>query len=963
MNEIKTRRKQGIIIGLTIAFVCIALMLPSESIKAESLFSDSLAEALLADPSHLLSSSYSDTDSSGNRQAAILSSLGVMNATNGDSFVLLSTGIAGAYPMTSNADNPGTERGEWFQGGQYPRNYWPYIYDRATLTMDIIVPEDMNYVYYDTQFFSTEYPDYVGSNYNDEFIVTVNSPSKGRSTYVVDVNSGHFVLDAHSLSGTGFDLFATDGNPDGYDEVDQVDTTPRTDASDAGSTALHTEGGHPVSPGERITITFEIKDEWDNQFDSTAFIDNLMFAQYARPVIEASKTVEEIEDETDPCHNYLKYTLTISNTGVITQSDNQGDEIQDSIPENTVYVPNSATATSGYVSFDSENNKIKWNGKIPGDSSVAITFKVQIEDSESMDNLLISNQAGVYWDKNNDGKNEEYSPTNWANIMVQPANLPPVVTDIPGQTICGDESFTQIVLDEYVDDPDNEDDEIIWNIHTARTLWRNTETGKIEASEYLDWVEINDRIATISFPEDEDAWGKPEPAENYEPIIEGASFVFKPQFNAMDPCGLISYTSSVGNFTFYMSSNPFAINDNAITDENTSLTIDVLSNDYDPLNLDFEIYEYSSAAHGTLFLNDDDTFEYSPDIDFYGSDSFTYTIIHSSVYDEDDLENEIDTATVTITIEPMNDPPTAEDDQSSCNENESVWTDVLSNDADADGELNFSSLKIIDQPEHGMLLVNKSTGEIKYTPNPEYVGTDEYSYQIEDILGKNDSAMVSIIVFPVFDPSYTFSEDFSDDIPGNPATQDLWFETSSDSDNVGCNFEVSGEDAFKYQTENSFKTKIRNDGGKLYWYYKNLPSEISAWSTWFYSGKASEKTDLELNFKREDDSSLLKIRIEYKSYGIDQVTYTPEIQCWDENLNNWVILASDLTDGWFKIMIIQKDDAKSECYLISEQSQEFTPLLLDQPFNGLSHIEWTSSRNAVVCPMFFWDDHLIEVSD
>ena len=566
MNKIKTRRKKGIIIGLIIVFSFVALILTSSSITAESSFSDSLAESILSDPSYLLSSSYSDTDSSGNRQADILSSMGIMNATNGDSFVLLSTGIAGAYPMTSNAENPGTERGEWFEGGQYPRDYRPYIYDRATLTMDVLVPEDMNYVYYDTQFFSTEYPDYVGSYYNDEFTVTLDSPSKGTSTYVVDVNSGHFVLDAHSLSGTGFDLFATDGNPDGYDEVDQVDTTPRADASDAGATALHTAGGHPVSPGERVTITFEIKDEWDNQFDSTAFIDNLMFAQYARPVIEASKTVEEIEVETDPCHNYLKYTLTISNIGVITQSDNHGDEIQDPLPEHTAYVPNSATSTSGYVSFDPENNKIEWNGEVPGDSSVVITFKVQVEDFESTDNLLISNQAGVYWDKNNDGKNEEYLSTNWANITVQPANLPPVVTNIPGQTICSGENFTVINLDEYVEDPDNTDEELSWEVHNARTLWRNKLTGRIEASEYLDWVEINDRTATISFPEDESEWGKPEPAEDYEPVIEGASFVFKPQFNVIDPCGLISFTSSAGNFTFYQSLSPLAVDDAVLTD-------------------------------------------------------------------------------------------------------------------------------------------------------------------------------------------------------------------------------------------------------------------------------------------------------------------------------------------------------------------------------------------------------------
>jgi hypothetical protein len=244
MKNKKQRKIQGIIISFMMLFTCVTMMLSSESVKADSSFADSLAEAILVDPSFLVSSSYSDTDEYGNRQAIIRSSLGTMNATDGDSFILLSTGIAGSNPTTSDAENPGSERGEWFQGGQYPRNYWRPIYDRSTLTMNLIVPDDMNYVYYDIQFFSTEFPEYVGTYYNDKFTVTVDSPSEGRSSYVVDVNNGHFVLDSNYIHGTGFDIFSQDGNPD---KVDMVDTTPRNPGADGGATALHTEGGHLVS--------------------------------------------------------------------------------------------------------------------------------------------------------------------------------------------------------------------------------------------------------------------------------------------------------------------------------------------------------------------------------------------------------------------------------------------------------------------------------------------------------------------------------------------------------------------------------------------------------------------------------------------------------------------------------------------------------------------------------------------
>ena len=861
MKNDKQRKIQGELIGLIVILAFVAIMLPSESIKAESSFSDSLAEAILSDPSYLISSSYSDTDEYGNRQVSLLSSLGTMNATNGDSFVLFSTGIAGSNPTTSNEENPGSERGEWFQGGQYPRNSWNPIYDRSTLTMDIMVPDDMNYVYYDVQFFSTEYPEYVGTYYNDKFTVTVESPSKGRSSYVIDVNNGHFVLDSHYIPGTGFDIFSQDGNPD---KVDMVDTTPRNPGADAGATALHTEGGHPVSPNERIQITFEIKDAYDNQFDSSAFIDNLMFAEYARPVIEAGKTVEDLNGESVQCSDELKYSITVSNIGFITQFDNAGNEIQDYLPENTSYVSGSAMATSGEVSFDSTENKICWNGKIPGDSSVVITFNVQV-DGDASSNTLIANQAEVFWDKNNDGINEEYLLTNWANVTIQnnppvavddtvsidedssividvlsndydpygldieiynytepeygilslndndtfeyvpdadfygmdsfnytiihsladeendledeidsaqvtitveSINDPPVVDHIPGQSICDGENFTQISLDNYVYDPDNTDEEIVWTVHTARTLWIHKETNKLVASDNLDWVEITDRIATISYPENESLWGKPEPVEEYEPIIEGALFVFKPQFNAEDPGGLVDFDSSIANFTLY----------------------------------------------------------------------------------------------------------------------------------------------------------------------------------------------------PHFDPPSAVTESFADDALGDSASESYqgreWFMTSSDG--VGCNFEVS--DAFEYDTANAFKTKIRNDGSPLYWSYnlEQLNSDVTAWEIWLYCGAGSEYADINLDFKNENQESIAKIKVDYVEEGEAPLGWIPRILYWDGN--EYVSLADTLDNGWYKLRI-ERNTTRTD-YLLYEDEQLIsvpTDVTLNEPFSGLDKIQWSSSDNAIVCPMFFWDDHRLEL--
>ncbi|MCK4392438.1 hypothetical protein KAX17_05990 [Candidatus Bipolaricaulota bacterium] len=70
--------------------------------------------------------------------------------------------------------------------------------------------------------------------------------------------------------------------------------------------------------------------------------------------------------------------------------------------------------------------------------------------------------------------------------------------------------------------------------------------------------------------------------------------------------------------------------------------------------------------------------QYTPDPDFCGDDSFTYTIAG----DDDDDDNDCGTATVYVTAKCVNDPPVANDDPSTANEDTAIGIDVLANDAD-----------------------------------------------------------------------------------------------------------------------------------------------------------------------------------------------------------------------------------------------------------------------------------------
>ena len=81
------------------------------------------------------------------------------------------------------------------------------------------------------------------------------------------------------------------------------------------------------------------------------------------------------------------------------------------------------------------------------------------------------------------------------------------------------------------------------------------------------------------------------------------------------------------------------------------MTVDVVANDTDVEgNLDpASVASASGPANGTVTNNGDGTFTYTPDTDFYGTDSFTYQVC--------DTGGACDTATVTIEVTPVNDPP------------------------------------------------------------------------------------------------------------------------------------------------------------------------------------------------------------------------------------------------------------------------------------------------------------------
>ncbi|WP_156481608.1 tandem-95 repeat protein, partial [Anabaena sp. 4-3] len=117
---------------------------------------------------------------------------------------------------------------------------------------------------------------------------------------------------------------------------------------------------------------------------------------------------------------------------------------------------------------------------------------------------------------------------------------------------------------------------------------------------------------------------------------------------------------------------------------------------------------------------------YTPNPNFNGTDNFTYTV-------KDNQGAISQPATVTVTVNPVNDEPVAKHDTITTNEDTNIIIPILENDEDVDGNdtINPNSVVIETQPSNGNVTINND-GTVTYTPNPNFNGTDNFTYTVKD---------------------------------------------------------------------------------------------------------------------------------------------------------------------------------------------------------------------------------------
>jgi VCBS repeat-containing protein len=182
--------------------------------------------------------------------------------------------------------------------------------------------------------------------------------------------------------------------------------------------------------------------------------------------------------------------------------------------------------------------------------------------------------------------------------------------------------------------------------------------------------------------------------------------------------------------------SPTAGADTSAVDEDGSVVVDVLANDFDPEAAGSLSASLAAAPeHGVVMAAGPGLFEYTPNENWNGVDTFTYEVT--------DATGNTSVGTVTITVGAVNDAPIAADDIAHAIAGSMIIILVLPNDTDVDGDA--LSVTITSNPAHGTVVV-LGTGALAYTADAGFSGVDELTYQVSDAGNDIDMATVSVTV-------------------------------------------------------------------------------------------------------------------------------------------------------------------------------------------------------------------------
>ena len=399
----------------------------------------------------------------------------------------------------------------------------------------------------------------------------------------------------------------------------------------------------------------------------------------------ADKTISATED--------VPYNFSAADFGFSDPNDAPANSfaavVLTTLPTTGTMTLNGSAVSSGQVIAVADIPQLAWQAPANANGNALATFTFQVRDD-----------GGVV----NGGKDTDASPNTITFNVASVNDLPVAVNDTVAAT---------------------EDTILNGNLNTNDTL--SGDGGNV-------WA------ATLANP----------PSHGAVTVNPDGSFVYTPTANYNGPDSFTytltdangdASTATVNLTVASVNDLPVAANDTLAATEDTILNGTLATNDT-PSGDGGNVWAVATPpSHGTVTVNPDGSFIYTPTANYNGPDSFTYTLT--------DANGDVSTATVNLTVASVNDLPVAVNDTLNATEDTTLNGTLATNDTPSGDGGNVWA--VATQPGHGTVTVNPD-GSFVYTPAANYNGPDSFTYTLTDANGDVSTATVNLAVAAVNKP-------------------------------------------------------------------------------------------------------------------------------------------------------------------------------------------------------------------
>ena len=334
----------------------------------------------------------------------------------------------------------------------------------------------------------------------------------------------------------------------------------------------------------------------------------------------------------------------------------------------------------------------------------------------------------------------------------------------------------------------------------------------------------------------------------------GSSGTYTPKanYNGEDTFGFIAtngtLTSTAGIATITIApvdDDPNTMNVSAVTDEDNAVEITLEAEEYDGDTISFNIKD--NPTSGSVSLTGDKA-TYTPNANYFGADSFTFEAVDTTA------KTILNTATASITINPINDAPAVEDMQEVEGVEDTELTITLTG-TDIDGD--NLSFEVDTAPTQGTITENGTT--FTYTPNQDFYGADSLTYKAYDGTEYSEAKKIPLFIdrgprdwpFIFHDPGRNGS---MNNRPHNWEGKMYDYNGNGLADMIGFSYYVQiVEEPSNYKDVNGYNTIATIDA------ISSIPDEIVGSDDSYWNGGTAEFghinndgiIDMFLSFQRE----------------------------------------------------------------------------------------------------------------